>query len=116
MAACSMHHAAVASICTCPSMPQSTKHSGCKGAAVPHAQLELATVLPFLAGALQGLGEQQRSSAIVRSLRRAGNLNSRADLVRCRQRWASSIGHIPPRSCTCPSSLAEGSAESFPWD
>jgi hypothetical protein len=52
-------------------------------------QLRLATVLPFLAGALQGLGEQRRSVAIVRSLRRAGHLAARSDLVHCKQRCAS---------------------------
>lgn len=51
------------------------------------AQLRLAVILPFLAGALQGLGEQQRSVAIVRSLRRAGNLAARSDLVQCKQRY-----------------------------
>jgi hypothetical protein len=50
------------------------------------AQLQLAVILPFVTGALQGLGEQRRSVAIVRSLRRAGNLAARAELVQCKQR------------------------------
>jgi hypothetical protein len=50
------------------------------------AQLPLAVILPFVTGALQGLGEQRRSVAIVRSLRRAGNLAARAELVQCKQR------------------------------
>jgi len=49
-------------------------------------QLQLATILPFLHGALQGLGEKHRSAAIVRSLQRAGNLQTRVDLIqRCRK-------------------------------
>jgi hypothetical protein len=58
------------------------------------AQLQLATILPFLAGALQGLGEQQRSVAIVRSLRRAGNLAARSTLVQCKQRYAC-VSRLP---------------------
>lgn len=76
------------------------------------AQLQLAVILPFVTGALQGLGEQRRSVAIVRSLRRAGNLAARAELVQCKQRYTLAPQSFLPIAtlallwCVCHSAAA----------
>ncbi|KAK9844012.1 hypothetical protein WJX81_001849 [Elliptochloris bilobata] len=49
-------------------------------------QVPLRAVLPFLEGGLRSAGEQRRNSTVVRSLRRAENLQVREELIRCRQR------------------------------
>ena len=51
-------------------------------------QVPLRAVLPFLEGGLRSAGEQRRNSTVVRSLRRAENLQVREELIRCKQRCA----------------------------
>jgi hypothetical protein len=52
------------------------------------AQVPLKATLPFLEGALRGAGEARRNAAVVKSLRRAENLQQREEVIRCRQRCA----------------------------
>lgn len=52
--------------------------------------MPLRAVLPFLEGGLRSAGEQRRNSTVVRSLRRAENLQVREELIRCKQRCGSS--------------------------
>ena len=61
-----------------------------------YLQVPLRAVLPFLEGGLRSAGEQRRNSMVVRSLRRAENLQVREDLIRCRQRCALE-SHAWPR-------------------
>ena len=49
-------------------------------------QVPLASVLPFLEGALRTGGEQRRNASVIKSLRRAENLQCREVAIRCRQR------------------------------
>ena len=55
-------------------------------------QVPLRAVLPFLQGGLRSAGEQRRNSTVVRSLRRAENLQVREELIRCRQRCVAPAG------------------------
>jgi Vacuolar sorting protein 39 domain 2 len=49
-------------------------------------QVPLAAVLPFLEGALRAAAEHRRNSSVIKSLRRAENLQVREELIRHRQR------------------------------
>ena len=49
-------------------------------------QVPLKAALPFLEGALRAAGEKRRNSAVVKSLRRAENLQLREAVIKCRQR------------------------------
>lgn len=51
----------------------------------------LASVLPFLEGALRSGGEQRRNASVIKSLRRAENLQCREVAIRCRQRCGITI-------------------------
>ena len=48
--------------------------------------MPLASVLPFLEGALRAMGERRRNASVIKSLRKAENLQCREAAVRCRQR------------------------------
>ncbi len=50
-------------------------------------QVPLAAVLPFLEGALRAAGERRRNASIIKSLRKAENLQCREAAIRCRQRY-----------------------------
>ena len=52
-------------------------------------QVPLAAVLPFLEGALRAAGERRRNASVIKSLRKAENLQCREAAIRCRQRYVS---------------------------
>ncbi len=49
-------------------------------------QVPLSAVLPFLEGALRAAGERRRNASVIKSLRKAENLQCREAAIRCRQR------------------------------